>query len=253
MSENTTNVCPECGKEYVSLSQHFGMKPEHRPELSPEQMDVVRFLLLDGADLRTDSTHPTIRVYSSNRGFLESARDVLGWAANDVHTHRTAAQVAREVSENFGADVTAEDCNPTYGLATRPLPELENYDGPTDVGRLSPRLLHWLITRSGRYVGIPIFENLHLDVRDMDVSEDHLRGLLHDHGVQTGRPSYESSMYVPVRHDGVIAIPSKGVQQIRDRFGIEITPAEDDRAHVVPEEAEEAFSETESFGGEAEA
>lgn len=245
MSESTTNVCPECGGEYASLSQHFGHQPEHRPELSPEQMDMIRFLLLDGCAIRADSTHPTLRVYSSDRGFLEAAREILGWAANDVHVHRTAEETARQVSENFGADVSAEDCTPTYGLATRPLPELAGFEGPSDVERLSPRLLKWVIARSGHYVGIPIFENLHLDVRGMDVSEDHLRRLLHAHEIQTGRPT-EDTMFIPTRHEGVIALPATGVRNIKDRFGIEITPETDDRAHVVPEEAEGDFPEAES-------
>lgn len=208
-------------------------------------MDLCRFLLLDGADVRTMSTHPALRAYSSDRGFLEAAREVLGWAANDVHTHRTAEATARQVSENFGADVTAEDCDPTYGLATRPLPELEGMGGPSDVERLSPRLLKWIIARSGRYVGIPIFPNVHLDVRDMDVSETHMRRLLHDYEVQTGRPT-DDRMFVPTRHSGLLAIPATGVRTIKDRFGIEITPETDDRAHVVPEEAEADFPEAES-------
>ncbi|MDL0125964.1 hypothetical protein PNQ92_11160 [Halobacterium salinarum] len=221
------------------------MKPSHRPALSAEQMDMIRFLLLDGCAIRAGSSHPTIRVYSSDRTFLEAAREVLGWAANDVHTHRTAEAAARQMRENFGADVSAEDCTATYGLATRPLPKLDGFEGPTDVERLSPRLLKWLIARSGRYVGIPIFPNVHLDVRDMDATEGHMRRLLSSHGVQTGRQT-DSSMFIPTRHDGVVAIPSEGVQQIKNRFGIEITPESDERAHVVPEEAEGDFPEAES-------
>jgi hypothetical protein len=221
------------------------MKPTHRPALSAEQTDMIRFLLLDGCALRTDSSHPTIRVYSSDRGFLEAAREILGWAANDVHTHRTAEATARQMRENFGADVSAEDCTATYGLATRPLPELADFEGAADVATLSPRLLKWLIARSGRYVGIPIFPNVHLDVRDMDVSESHMRRLLNSHGVQTGRPT-DARMFVPIHHSGLVAIPSTGVRQIRDRFGIEITPESDERAHVVPAEAEGEFPEAES-------
>ncbi|WP_285271524.1 hypothetical protein [Halobacterium salinarum] len=208
-------------------------------------MDMIRFLLLDGCAIRAGSSHPTIRVYSSDRAFLEAAREILGWAANDVHTHRTAEATARQMRENFGADVSTEDCSATYGLATRPLPELDGFEGPTDVEQLSPRLLKWMIARSGRYVGIPIFPNVHLDVRDMDATEGHVRRLLASHGVQTGRQT-DSSMFIPTRHDGVVAIPSEGVQQIKNRFGIEITPESDDRAHVVPEEAEGDFPEPES-------
>ncbi|MDL0140337.1 hypothetical protein PNP85_12570 [Halobacterium salinarum] len=141
--------------------------------------------------------------------------------------------------------MSTEDCSATYGLATRPLPELDGFEGPTDVEQLSPRLLKWMIARSGRYVGIPIFPNVHLDVRDMDATEGHVRRLLASHGVQTGRQT-DSSMFIPTRHDGVVAIPSEGVQQIKNRFGIEITPESDDRAHVVPEEAEGDFPEPES-------
>jgi len=208
-------------------------------------MDMLRFLLLDGCAIRTESSHPTIRVYSSDRSFLEAVREILGWAANDVHVHRTAEATARQVSENFCADVTTEDCSPTYGLATRPLPGLEGYDGPREVEKLSPRLVNWLIARSGKYIGIPIFPNVHLDIRDMDISEGHIRNLLHEYGIQTGRPTADN-MFVPTRHDGVISIPSTGVRQIKNRFGIEITPETDDRAHVVPEEAESDFPEAES-------
>ena len=206
---------------------------------------MIRFLLLDGCAIRAGSSHPTIRVYSSDRAFLEAAREVLGWAANDVHTHRTAEATARQMRENFGADVSAEDCTATYGLATRPLPELADFEGAGDVATLSPRLMKWLLARSGRYVGIPIFPNVHLDVRDMDATEGHMRRLLSSHGVQTGRQT-DSSMFIPTRHDGVVAIPSEGVQQIKNRFGIEITPESDERAHVVPEEAEGDFPEAES-------
>jgi len=245
MTENTTNVCPDCGTEYVSLSQHFGMKPSHRPALSPVQMDMIRFLLLDGCAIRTDSTHPTIRVYSSDRGFLEAAREILGWASNDVHTHRTAAATARQMQENFGADVSAADCTATYGLATRPLPELADFAGAADVATLSPRLVKWLLARSGRYVGVPIFPNVHLDVRDMDTTAGHMCRLLDSYGVQTGRPT-DGRMFVPTRHSGLVAIPSAGVRQIRDRFGIEITPKTDERAHLVPDEAAAEFPDADS-------
>ncbi|MFC7026827.1 hypothetical protein ACFQJ5_03270 [Halomicroarcula sp. GCM10025324] len=204
--------------------------------MSDDQLDAVRFLLLDGANVDADGSHHALAAYSTDVEFLKAAAARLGDLVTSLRLEATAAEQAEHLVAKYpDMDITAEQCSDLYALRTMPHPRLDAYEGGDDVTELTPNVVAWLIEFHGGYHGSAILPSLHLDTRDTGVSGDHLRCLLHDYGIQTGRLTEgdDGPFFVPSHREGVVSVPKKGIDQLRDVFGIDITPAEDQRNHVV--------------------
>ncbi|MFC3477654.1 hypothetical protein [Halobacterium litoreum] len=231
-----TTKCPTCGEEYERIAQHYAFNEDHRPDLSDDQLDTVRFLLLDGATVETEGAHHSITHYSTDVEFLKAAAARLGDLVTSLRLEATAAEQAEHLAAKYpDMDVTAEQCADLYALRTMPHPRLDAYEGGEDVTELTPNVMTWFIEFHGGYHGSAILPSLHLDTRDTGVSGDHLRRLFHDYGIQTGRLAEGDgeTFFVPSAREGVVSLPKKGIDQLRDVFGIDINPAEDQRNHVV--------------------
>lgn len=231
-----SRVCPECGEEYERIAQHYAWNEEHRPDLSGDQLDMVRFLLLDGASVDTEGSHNAIRYYSTELEYLKSVASRLGSVTSSIRLHETAAEQAERLRGQYpDMNIEERSLNDVYQLRTIPHPRLDAYEDGTDVTKLAPKALHWFIKAHGSYQGSAIFPTLYLDTRDTGVPAEHLRSLLHEKGIQTGRPAESDGgrFFVPTHHEEVIALPKVGIDQLKTEFGIKIEPAEDERNHVV--------------------
>lgn len=231
-----TTKCPTCGEEYERIAQHYAFNEEHRPELTDDQLDTVRFLLLDGATVDTSGSHHALETYSTDVEFLKAAAARLDEATSSIRLHSTAAEEARRLRQQYpNMDIDPDRVEDVYQLRTIPHPRLDGYEGGDDVTELTPNVLRWFIEHHGAYHGSAILPTLYLDTRDTGVSADHLRRLLHDSGIQTGRLAEGDGepFFVPSARDGVVSLPKKGIDQLRSEFGIDINPAEDERNHIV--------------------
>lgn len=231
-----TTECTTCGKEYERIAQHYAFNEDHRPDLSDDQLDTVRFLLLDGATVETEGAHHSITHYSTDVEFLKAAAARLGGVVTSLRLEATAEEQAEHLAAKYpGMDVTAETCSDLFALRTMPHPRLDGYEDGDDVTELTPNALSWFIQFHGAYHGSAILPSLHLDTRNAGVSADHLRRLMHDYGIQTGRLAEDGgdTYFVPSHREGVVSLPNKGINQLRDVFGIGIDPAEEERNHVI--------------------
>mgnify|MGYP007057105309 CR=1 FL=1 len=40
------NTCPKCGTEYKRLGGHWRYNPDHRPELTEKQLDIINLIII---------------------------------------------------------------------------------------------------------------------------------------------------------------------------------------------------------------
>lgn len=104
-------VCPECGKEFQVISQHWRHNESHCPEFTGEQLDILRGVLLgDGSIGKPNATNPMISVGNTNIQFLEHLSEIMGILS-------TAIRVNKEPEGNS---------SPFYSVKTKHHPQLEN-------------------------------------------------------------------------------------------------------------------------------
>jgi hypothetical protein len=187
--------CPQCGEQYRRLGQHFAIGRCDRPELTDHQKGVIEYLVLRGANVRSDDADPRLAVFSTEQTRLELVAESLGWLANEPRCHVKAT------------DPNSRDM---YAFTTVPHPSL-NYDGPADVDQLRPLTASLIVTERGTFVG-SLFGSLQIDLRGFDVSGQYVRTLLARENVATveyGGEGYATDTHTARYHyhDDVVVVP----------------------------------------------
>lgn len=82
-----TDVCPECGGEYVKVGGHWAHTDCEPPTPSDYQTDIITGLMFgDGwVNHHNDAGSPFFAVGNTNRGFLEWFDDVMGILTTGVN------------------------------------------------------------------------------------------------------------------------------------------------------------------------
>jgi hypothetical protein len=225
--------CPTCDTAFSSLGTHFQWNPDHRPELSDRQREIVEYLILRGANVRDDGAKPRLEVFSTKRWRLASVADALGWLANSPRRHVAAGNRASDSTASEGeADGEATDpaSSDMWAFTSVPHPSLA-YDGPTDVAELRPLTARLILAERATWVGT-LFGSLHVDLRGFDVDGDHLRTLLRREGVAT--VEYDGDGYAEDTHTAryhwhpdVVAVPHYDALELLEWAGMSLSDVAD--------------------------
>jgi hypothetical protein len=145
-------TCPECDSEYKSLGNHWRYNPEHRPELSDYQKDVVTGLLMGDGSLDSRDGNPILTVEMVNKEYLEELDRIFGVLSTGVK-HKSSAEEEAKRALHSGFEATGDPSNYSdkYRLRTRSLPDLKEFNWyttgekiwPSDIKLTQTVLKHW--------------------------------------------------------------------------------------------------------------
>jgi hypothetical protein len=146
--------CPECGERYKRLGGHWKANPDHRPELTEYQHNVVVGVLMGDGHIKQDTSTSYLQVNITESQYLGYLDDIFGiLSTSNIHVTRTAEEVAEHtVKTGFSDSATQESCKDVYNWRTRNHPVFNEYRKwyssgskvfPDDI-LLSPVVLkHW--------------------------------------------------------------------------------------------------------------
>ena len=148
-------ACPECGEEYGSLGQHWSYNPEHRPEFTEEQKDIIVASLMGDGCLKRQNKHSHIEWEMISQNYLEWIDDMFGCLSTGVSLKETAKESAkRNRDSGFRPNAKKENYSDVYRLQTRTHPFLSNFNSwygcgkrvwPKDIELTPTVLLHWYV------------------------------------------------------------------------------------------------------------
>jgi len=221
------NECPTCGDRFDRLGQHFALGDCDPPELSDRQRGIIDFLILRGANVRSETQNPRLEVYATSEGWIADVADALGWVANSPRVHQPATDVADRLSSRYDRyDVEASACSDVWAFTTVPHPSFD-YDAATGVEQLRPLTLRLLVSAVGTWVGL-LFGSLHIDVRGWDVSGEQLRKLLERKEISTAE--YDGDGYAEdsptCRYhydDDVVVVPHYDALELLESVGLSLS------------------------------
>lgn len=153
--------CFSCGYEGTrrGLGSHYGSKPDHRPELTDEQHQIISGLLMGDGHINRSATTPRLRAEMINREYLEYLDDKFSHIGNGVSLSRTAEEQSKSHRESgFNESADEESYSDCYWWETMCHQELEEYATwyesgekvfPKDL-KLTPTILkHWYVCDGG--------------------------------------------------------------------------------------------------------
>lgn len=154
-------ACPECGENYENLGQHWWGSPDHRPELTRKQRDIVTGLMMGDASLnRLSGQNPRIILGMITPAYLQHLDSIFGTLSCGVSLKHTAAESAAQ-QRRSGGDKNADekDYSDVYQWVTRNNPELSDWDWyteekgkvfPSDIVLTPTVLKHWFVGDGNR-------------------------------------------------------------------------------------------------------
>jgi len=152
------DACPECGDEYKALAQHWRYSPEHRPDFSDYQKEVITGVLMGDGNIDSHTGgRPRLRVTSITKPYLDLLDDILGIHSLGVELKTTAEEaVERNIETGFSPNADVNDYSDLYELRTRNSPNLEQFSNWYDSGHkiwpdveLTPTILKHLYVCDG--------------------------------------------------------------------------------------------------------
>lgn len=112
-----TELCPQCGQEFKSVTHHWLDNKSHKPTFSKRQLDILKGVLLGDAHMgKPNANNPRIVISNSNLRFLKHIKQELGVLANEVRHTKTPEEVSEDNPENASHQ---------YELSTKHNDELE--------------------------------------------------------------------------------------------------------------------------------
>jgi len=146
-------ACPECGKKYKSLGQHWHHSPDHRPSFTDHQREIITGLMMGDGCINKGSNNPILQVNMTSPNYLEHLDEQFGCLATGVKFRTTAAENAKVARDGgLRPNAKAENYSDQYIFRSRSLPELEEFADwyktgkkmwPEDI-ELTPTVLkHW--------------------------------------------------------------------------------------------------------------
>jgi hypothetical protein len=127
MGEKT--ACPECGKKYKGLANHWSMGSCSVPELTERQKEIVVGLLMGDGWLDRCGKNPRIAVKMISPNYLKYLDDIFGCLSTGVTLKQTAAESAKNCRDReFAPNAKKENYSDLYQWRIRSLPELHDFN-----------------------------------------------------------------------------------------------------------------------------
>ena len=151
--------CPDCREEFNKLGNHWQWNPEHRPELTEEQKEVITGLLMgDGSIVNRDNNGYFV-VEMIKKEFLEYLTEIFPIIGKGVKKVSTAEEKAKARIMRGDENVNISNHNDIYMFSTCTLPDFKQfsdwYEGgekewPDDID-LTPTILKYWYVSDGTY------------------------------------------------------------------------------------------------------
>jgi len=138
-------ICNSCGKRFEHIGNHWRYKPEHRPNISENQIEILTGILMGDGSLYRDSKNVSFRVGNTNVEYLEYLDGKFQDISNGVTLSQTSESVA---SSGFGSN-NSEEYKDIYLWRTTSHPQLNKFRNWYSAGEkvwpehieLTPRVL----------------------------------------------------------------------------------------------------------------
>lgn len=151
LGSNKMIACPACDKQFISIGNHWNYNPNHRPEISQKQKEIITGVLMgDGCINREERKKPRLQVYMTNKKYLNYLSKEFGIFSTGVYDH-----VSNEDRKNLApGSVNNENYSDVYRFETRGHLAFEEFADwyssgekvfPEDI-KLTPTVLkHWYV------------------------------------------------------------------------------------------------------------
>lgn len=136
-------LCPECDEDYTNLGMHWHHAPDHRPEISDKQHEIITGVLMSDGSLERSSKNPTLSFGMTCEEYLQYLDMSFGVLSTGV--------TEREMDD--------DNWEILYWLSTRRHPDLSRYEEwyesgkkvwPSDI-ELTPTVLKHLYAGDGSW------------------------------------------------------------------------------------------------------
>lgn len=186
--------CPTCDKWFQRLSQHWRKLPNHRPQFTDKQRQIIIGSLLGDGNYHTNKN--TFMWQSMiTRPYLEWLQNEFGAFANTIiHAHTPEEKATRDRKRNFNPHATAKNYSHYFTLQLRPHPKLKmcldwgytesgvDYHFPDDI-TLTPLILKiWYVSDGGLHYSNGKFQNIRIRVVSQGHRNEFIESLFHDIG-----------------------------------------------------------------------
>lgn len=146
--------CPACGNKYKKLGNHWAENPEHRPDLTDRQCEIIVGLMMGDGCLDRCNVEPRLMVNMITPEYLHYIDDIFGCLGTGVSFGMTAKDAAAMNRESgFRPGAKEENYSDIYRWWSRTHPELNEfnwYSGesgkkvwPEDINLTPTVLKHW--------------------------------------------------------------------------------------------------------------
>lgn len=150
----TTETCPTCGDKYKRIGQHWNYSDCNPPEMTEEQKDIVRGLLMGDGYLQNHNKDRKccLKVEMITREYLEFVDDKFGILGTGVTLDKTAEENARKGrATGYRPDADKKDYSDVYLWTSRSIDELNDFshwytpkkEFPADITLTPTVLKHW--------------------------------------------------------------------------------------------------------------
>jgi hypothetical protein len=127
----TTNTCPECGKVYKQIGNHWQHRPSHIHSLTPRQHEIVKGLVIGDGHICMKDRNAMLIVGSTNREFLSWLSEEFPVISRTIRKSKSVDYLIKQNTESEWVDTPSDDCeyNPMYRWNTVTHPNFNDYLG----------------------------------------------------------------------------------------------------------------------------
>jgi hypothetical protein len=148
-------ICDYCGDEFDRIGTHWRYNPDHRPNLTQEQLKICKGLLMGDGHLNRSDNTPRLRCTNSKLKYLKHLHNKFNKISTEPVLHKTAEELAERNRKNGPFSTTNEEnYSNCYWWETVAHPDLRQFESWYSEGEkyfpyelsLSPKLLtHWYV------------------------------------------------------------------------------------------------------------
>jgi hypothetical protein len=148
--------CPNCeySEDYAGL--HWSKLPDHRPNFSDEQLEILTGILMGDGTIDNSSKNPRLCLIMTNKEYLEYLSQKFPYLSSEVSLHLTGEECNKKARKS-GFIPNATNCKDQYSWRTKTHPQLSRFVDWYDSGEkvwpkditITPKILKHLFCCDG--------------------------------------------------------------------------------------------------------
>ena len=120
--------CPGCGDQYQMLGQHWNFSPDHRPDFTDEQLEMLTGSMMGDGSIYFGHQNPLFKLQTISREYIEEFDSKFGVLTTGVNLEATAEYIAEQNRlSGFSPTAKEENYHDLYRVNTRTHPQLEQF------------------------------------------------------------------------------------------------------------------------------